>query len=150
MHNSKYPLANVGVDRRNFLQAVGAAGLLAAQPTFELLAAAPTKKNLIVHGDVPMNAEPALADLVKSWITPVEHFYVRSHAPVPKLNASTFELSVEGLVHKPLKITVGQLREQFPTRSAVATMTCAGNRRSEHSLVKQISGVQWQAGAIGK
>ena len=28
-------------------------------------------------------------------------------------------------------------------------MTCAGNRRSEHSLVKPVKGVPWQAGAIG-
>ena len=145
----KNALGDVGIDRRHFLQAMGAAGLIAVYPTVDLRAAATVKKRLIVHGDVPMNAEPALTDLIKSWITPTEHFYVRSHAPVPKLDAASFQLSVEGLVHKPLKVTVGQLRDQFPSCSALATMTCAGNRRSEHSLVQQVDGVQWQAGAIG-
>ena len=28
-------------------------------------------------------------------------------------------------------------------------MCCAGNRRNEHSLVKQIDGVPWGAGALG-
>jgi len=148
MTSSGISVNNDAFDRRTLLQGLAAVGLVAVHRAVAAPSTSP-KKDLIVHSQVPMNAEPALADLVKSWITPNEHFYVRSHAPVPKLDASTFRVSVEGLVHKPLKLTVAQLREQFPVRSVVATMTCAGNRRSEHSQVKQVEGVQWQAGAIG-
>lgn len=104
---------------------------------------------LIVHGETPMNAEPRLDELVKSWVTPNEQFYIRSHAPVPDVDLSQFKLKVEGLVEKPLELSLKELKEKFGNHSVFATMTCAGNRRSEHSEVKPVSGVQWQSGAIG-
>jgi sulfite oxidase len=56
---------------------------------------------------------------------------------------------VEGLVEKPLTLSLAQLREMFPARGAVATLTCAGNRREEHSRIKPADGLQWGSGAIG-
>ncbi len=105
--------------------------------------------DMIVHGRVPHNSETRLNRLIESWITPNDLFYVRSHAPVPQIDASQFRLTVEGEVKKPLSISLAELREGFAQRSVVATLTCAGNRRNEHSAVKEVSGVQWQAGAIG-
>ena len=105
--------------------------------------------DLIVHGRVPHNAEPRLDRLIESWITPNERFYVRSHAPVPSIDAGSFQLSVAGLVDRPLQLGLDQLQQEFPTQLVTVTMTCAGNRRSEHSLVKPVGGVPWQAGAIG-
>ena len=55
-------------------------------------------KQLIVHGAAPMNAEPALSTLVQSWETPVKHFYVRSHAPVPKVDLDSFRVTIEGML----------------------------------------------------
>ena len=104
---------------------------------------------MIVHGRNPHNAEPQLSELVKSWITPNDLFYVRSHAPVPKIDAGSFRLSVEGMVNKPFEITLSQLKSEFKSHQVIATMTCAGNRRTEHSNVKPVGGVPWQAGAIG-
>lgn len=106
-------------------------------------------KSLIVRTEDPANAEPALDDLVKSWITPVEHFYVRSHAPVPDVNVERFELSVEGLVERPMKLSLTQLQDRFRKTSVVATLTCAGNRRREHSQTLKVGGVQWAEGPIG-
>jgi sulfite oxidase len=103
---------------------------------------------LVVHGTSPMNAEGNLAKLVESWMTPVENFYIRSHAPVPKIDTDAFRLSVEGLVERPLSLSLKEL-SGFKQHIAVATMTCAGNRRSEHSLIKQVKGVPWREGAIG-
>jgi len=98
---------------------------------------------------MPMNAEPPLDALVESWMTPVERFYVRSHAPVPKIDTAQFRVSVEGLVERPLQLSLAELNSGFQHVSIVATMTCAGNRRSEHSLVKPVKGVPWREGAIG-
>lgn len=138
--------------RRRFLQ--GSSAAIAAAATLRLpgpgwAAGEAVEKRLYVHSEVPMNAEPALGDLVKSWMTPLEHFYVRSHAPVPEVDETEFRLSVEGLVHQPLTLSMDQLRTKYPKQSVIATMTCAGNRRSEHSLVKEVKGVAWRAGAIG-
>lgn len=104
---------------------------------------------LIVHSEQPPNAEPRLDQLVRDWITPVERFYIRSHAPSPVLDPQTFELSIEGLVRRPLKIKLAQLRHDFSNRSVIATLTCAGNRREEHSRIQPVAGVPWGAGAIG-
>ena len=104
---------------------------------------------MLVHGLNPHNSETRLDRLVASWITPNDLFYVRSHAPVPTVDVKQFRLTVEGLVKNPLALSLRELRVGFAQRSVVATLTCAGNRRSEHSSVKKVGGVQWQAGAIG-
>lgn len=136
------------IDRRLFLKQAGLLAPLWISGRSACGAADPAP-GLIVHTRLPHNAEPPLDALAQSWITPNELFYVRSHAPVPKIDAANFQLSVEGLVEKPFQISLAQLQSDFKKQAAVATMTCAGNRRSEHSLVKEVSGVPWQAGAIG-
>ncbi len=135
-------------DRRVLLKQAGllAPVWLAGGKTF---AAPQPGSPLIVHTEVPHNAEPPLGPLVQSWITPNDLFYVRSHAPVPQIDVKTFRLSVEGMVDQPFEISLGQLQSDFKRQAVVATMTCAGNRRVEHSLIKEVSGVPWQAGAIG-
>jgi sulfite oxidase len=85
---------------------------------------------------------------VADWITPVERFYVRSHAATPAVDAESFRLSIEGLVEKPLQLSVAELAERFPPVKFSATLTCAGNRRNEFQGPK-IPGVAWGAGAIG-
>lgn len=96
----------------------------------------------------PRNGEPALSDLVSNWITPVKHFYVRSHAPNPEIDPSQFRISVEGQVRKPLELSLQQLAQRKRI-STTATMTCAGNRRTEFNEEQKVGGVQWGAGAIG-
>ena len=82
-------------------------------------------------------------------MTPVNSFFVRSHGTVPAIDPKQFTLKVEGLVDKPLSISLAELIERFPAASTTATLTCAGNRRSEFAAIKKVSGVQWEAGAIG-
>jgi sulfite oxidase len=132
------------INRRGLLFAVGSASICSP---LKILGADPSR--LLTHGLVPHNAEPRLNDLVRSWITPNDLFYVRSHAPVPEIDSGSFELSVEGLVNRPFKIRLAGLKEIFTKKVATATLTCAGNRRIEHSRVKKVGGVPWQAGAIG-
>ncbi len=134
-------------DRREFLRRAGVAGAgLAVAPWLSgnrssVSAAENSSGNMIVHTTSPLNSEPKLDVLTNSWITPVESFYVRSHAPNPKIDPSSFRLTVEGLVDNPLSISLAELDGTFESTSVVSTMTCAGNRRSEHSLVKPVGGV---------
>ncbi len=136
-------------DRRKFMQqmAAGAVGLLSMTGWNQVLRGADDRR-LLVHSNAPMNAEPLLPDLVKSWVTPVDSFFIRSHGNTPDLKADSFRLSIEGLVEKPLTLSLAELG-QFQQHSVTATLTCAGNRRSEHSRIKAIKGVQWREGAIG-
>ena len=105
-------------------------------------------KDLIFRTEDPRNAEPELAKLVRSWITPTKHFYVRSHAPNPKLNPNSFRLRVEGMVRRPLSLSLEELGK-FGQKSTTATLTCAGNRRAEYNREGKVGGVQWESGAIG-
>lgn len=136
-------------DRRLFLQrlSAGAIGL-----TFlggkQLPAWAAEPSRLFVHSQAPMNAEPPLLDLAQAWITPVETFFIRSHGNTPEIKGDSYRLTIEGLVEKPLTLSLAELG-QFQQHSVTATLTCAGNRRIEHSRVKPVKGVQWREGAIG-
>ncbi len=137
--------------RRSFLQATSCALplWLTGQTALGSNLLNATNGEMLVHTRVPLNSEPPLDKLVESFITPNDWFYVRSHAPVPNIDADTFRLSVEGLVDRPLQLSLRQLQDDFQVQTVVATLTCAGNRRSEHSLTKPVDGVPWQAGAIG-
>ncbi|MBS0205441.1 MAG: molybdopterin-dependent oxidoreductase [Planctomycetes bacterium] len=105
--------------------------------------------DLITRQASPFNAEPPLDRLIEKWITPVNSFFVRSHGDVPELDVKDFTLTVDGLVDKPLTLKLADLVERFPSVGTTATLTCAGNRRSEFAAVKKVGGVQWDAGAIG-
>ncbi|MBX3435968.1 MAG: sulfite oxidase [Planctomycetaceae bacterium] len=140
--------------RRDALQLIGGmafAGFLGNDSWSQTKGIATTQgdKRLIVHSASPHNAEPALGDLMGNWITPLESFFVRSHGrETPELDAAAFRVSVEGLVDRPLELSMSDLAA-LPQAEAVATLTCAGNRRREHNAVRAVSGVQWREGAIG-
>ena len=108
----------------------------------------PLGKDLIFRTTDPRNAEPELTKLVQSWITPVKHFYVRSHAPNPDIDVNQYALTLEGRVRTPLKLTLKDL-SRLPRHAVTATLTCAGNRRVEFNQEGKVGGVQWEAGAIG-
>ena len=105
--------------------------------------------DLIVRSQEPYNAEPPLAALVAEPITPAKHFYVRNHGPTPKIQVNDYKLRIEGMVGRPLELTLAEIKERFRQVGGEATLTCAGNRRQELSAIKPVGGVQWDAGAIG-
>jgi DMSO/TMAO reductase YedYZ molybdopterin-dependent catalytic subunit len=80
-----------------------------------------------------------------SWITPNRLFYVRSHFPVPALAPASWRLSIDGEVEQPLTLGLEDLRD-LPRRRLVATLECAGNRRTEFQPPPP--GVPWQDGAV--
>lgn len=98
--------------------------------------------------DPARNGEPELSKLVGSWMTPTKHFYVRSHAPNPVIDPDQFTVSIEGLVRKPITMSLAQLNG-LPHHTITATLTCAGNRRDEFNREGKVGGVQWGPGAIG-
>src|SRR4051794_32951995 len=90
--------------RRHFLATTAA---LAAAGTLNLgrvLQAADS--DLIVRTPQPYNAEPPLADLIAGAVTPTKHFYVRNHGEQPQVDAAGYKLRIEGLVEKPLQLTL--------------------------------------------
>jgi sulfite oxidase len=138
------------LSRRLFLESTAVLAATAwARPIWSADPPLPEGKDLIVRSAAPFNAEPELASLVADDITPIKHFYVRSHGPVPKVDEREFKVLIEGLVHKPRELSLGQITALKSQGELEATLTCAGNRRQELSAIKPVAGVQWDAGAIG-
>lgn len=61
-------------------------------------------------------------------ITPSDLHYERHHAGVPAIDPSKHELLIHGLVNKPMKFTVDELK-RFPAVSRICFIECAGNFR---------------------
>lgn len=98
----------------------------------------------ITRQQEPLNLEFPFAAL-DSFITPTERFFTRCHFPIPKLDANTWKLKVEGAVERPLELTYAELRN-LPARKLVALLECAGNSRI--FLTPPARGVGWELGAV--
>jgi sulfite oxidase len=106
---------------------------------------------MLVHSEVPLNAETPRGRLAEHAITPIDRFFVRNHGPVPRFDASSWRLRIGGLVQAELELSLDQLRAgEFPRRELTATLQCAGNRRAGMISVREIPGeLPWGAGATG-
>jgi sulfite oxidase len=137
--------------RRQFVETAGLFGTAAITGLSGCSTSGPASdqdNDLVTRQESPLNAEPRLGRLVQSWVTPTRYFYIRSHGTRPAVDAGGYQLSIEGLVDRPFSLTLEDL-EKLSGTSIAATLQCAGNRRLEHSRVKPVGGVQWDAGAIG-
>ena len=108
--------------------------------------AIPGKDGMIVRSfrflDLEMPVEYA-----NSFLTPVEHFFVRNHMHEPStLDAGEWQLNISGEVEKPLTLTLAELTE-MEQRSVTNTLECAGNGRA--FAIPHVPGVQWEKGAVG-
>ncbi len=140
------------ISRREFVAGVSG-GIGVAGAIWPLLSwaagenvAIPGKEGMIVRShrffDLEMPVEYA-----NSFITPVEHFFVRNHMHEPStLDAAEWRLSVGGEVEKSLTFTLVEL-ERMDQHAVTNTLECAGNGRA--FAVPHVPGVQWQKGAIG-
>ncbi|CAN5502400.1 sulfite oxidase [soil metagenome] len=108
------------------------------------------REDMLVHEREPYNAEPCRAALDGSPLTPLDSFYSRNHGPVPDLDPATWRLTVDGLVSTELSLSVTDLQTRFERHELVATLQCAGNRRTGLLAVRDIPGeAPWDGGATG-
>ena len=98
------------------------------------------RDDMVVHEQEPFNAEPSRAALADRMLTPVDSFYDRNHGPIPVLDPQAWRLRVDGLVNRPLELSLDDLRSRFPIQTLTATMQCAGNRRAGLIAVRDIPG----------
>jgi sulfite oxidase len=104
----------------------------------------------IVHSASPLNGGTP-PELLREWfITPRDSFYVRNHGNIPQIDPELFRLTLEGSVERSLSLTLDELRNTFPVKKILATLQCAGNRRSQLMTVRPIPGeTPWGAEAVG-
>ncbi len=128
--------------RREVLAGIVAATTLAGA---EDVVTIPGKRPLIVHNDRPEDLETP-PSYFTSWITPNDIFFVRQHLPRPKVEQTTYRLSIAGRVSKNIQLTAADLRK-LPQYTVPATLECTGNGRG--LFRPRVPGVQWMRGAIG-
>ena len=58
---------------------------------------------------------------------------MRNHGGVPEIDEDAFELEIDGLVNKPMKISMADLKDEkkFPRQSSIVSIQCSGTRRIE-------------------
>jgi DMSO/TMAO reductase YedYZ molybdopterin-dependent catalytic subunit len=106
------------------------------------------KAELIVLGDRPLVAETP-AHLLDDEVTPTDKFFIRNNGqlPEPARDANAWEIAIDGEVHKPLKLTLGELKQRFRPVTLVMQLECGGNGRS--FFEPQARGNQWTVGGVG-
>lgn len=77
---------------------------------------------LVIKGKEPFNAEPDVSALVEFKYTPEDLVYCRNHGPVRTLEIDEYTVSINGLVDIVLKLSISDLRTQFPRAEVVAAL----------------------------
>ncbi|KJA17907.1 hypothetical protein HYPSUDRAFT_90339 [Hypholoma sublateritium FD-334 SS-4] len=115
------------------------------------------EKHDIIHLlDFPYNGETRRYQLLENKLTNNKYHFVRNHGGVPDIAEDAFELEIGGLVNKPVKISLKDLKdpEKFPQVEVTVTLQCSGTRRIEQ--IREYPGdgdelinAPWGEGAIG-
>ncbi|MDE0033782.1 MAG: sulfite oxidase [Deltaproteobacteria bacterium] len=150
-------------DRRGFLRGAGLAvmaTLVGAAIPFhrnmpagfipEAIAADPLgiegKDGLTVLGRRPLNAETP-AHLLDDPVTPTARHFIRNNGIAPvEMDPTTWRLRIDGLVHRPMTLSIEDLRERFEVVTRRLTIECGGNGRAFFS--PRVGGNQWTLGAV--
>lgn len=140
----------MSLSRRDLLRAAPLAAVPlvdSAAPANQPGEAEPVPFNgMIVRMAEPMNWETPLTGLEQGANRGSMPLYVRNHFAIPDVDPKTYRLRVEGLVEKPLELSLADL-QAMATVNREITMECAGNGRV--FLVPQVRGLQWGIGAVG-
>ncbi|MBS1876998.1 MAG: molybdopterin-dependent oxidoreductase [Acidobacteria bacterium] len=103
------------------------------------------KTGMIVRAARPEDLEMPL-EFFSDYLTPAEHFFVRTHTYVPRVSPGEYKLEVAGEVSKPLALSMTDIRK-LPRVELVSVLECAGNGRSLYA--PPMPGLQWSYGAVG-
>lgn len=96
------------------------------------------RSDMVVHEQVPYNAEPVRSALAQHVITPLDTFYGRNHGAIPDLDPHGWRLQIDGMLDRPMVLSLADLKRRFTHREVVATLQCAGNRRAGLMAVRDI------------
>jgi sulfane dehydrogenase subunit SoxC len=85
-------------------------------------------------------------EALRHEITPLGLHYLLTHYDIPVVDAAAWRLAVDGLVERPLELSLEQLREREAVTMAI-TMECAGNGRAQ--LEPHVVSQPWLTEAVG-
>jgi DMSO/TMAO reductase YedYZ molybdopterin-dependent catalytic subunit len=89
-------------------------------------------------------------------ITPLGMHYLLTHFDIPAVDASAWELTVGGLVKKPLRLSLDEIKAR-PSTTLAVTLECAGNGRARLSprplsqpwLGEAVGTAEWTGTSLG-
>jgi DMSO/TMAO reductase YedYZ molybdopterin-dependent catalytic subunit len=102
-------------------------------------------RGLIIREKDPVNLEYPFSSLAGP-VTPTEDFFVRTHFPIPAIDAKDWKLTIDGAVDQELTLTFDQLLK-LPTTTLLILLECAGNGRAH--FAPKVEGLLWESGAVG-
>ena len=79
-------------------------------------------------------------------VTPIGLHYLLTHYDIPEVDAAGWRLAVDGLVERPLTLSLDELRAR-PAVEHVVTMECAGNGRAH--VTPHVVSQPWLLEAVG-
>jgi DMSO/TMAO reductase YedYZ molybdopterin-dependent catalytic subunit len=100
---------------------------------------------MVVHRADPLNFETSIPALIGGVVMPNAHFYVRNHFRAPTIDASTWTLQIDGLLERPLALSLREL-SRLPSETQIVSLECAGNGR--YALDPPVDGEPWRLGAV--
>jgi len=104
------------------------------------------KDGLTLLNDRPINAETP-PHLLDDAITPTSRHFVRNNGIVPtQIDPSTWTLTIDGLVDKPMTLTIAELKKNFQVHTMALAIECGGNGRAAFDTPAK--GNQWTLGAV--
>lgn len=95
---------------------------------------------LKMHSERPLTAS-ATAEFLADDVTPTSRVFVRNNLFTTEFSEAAHVVEIKGLVDKPLKLTVADLKSMFKGTSTVAMIECAGAGRTGFSPVPR--GTPW-------
>ena len=75
---------------------------------------------------VPADQTQLVWEDLDSWVTPNDKFFSIAHFDRPVIDATAWKLEIDGLVKKPLSLTLADLKAR-PRQEVVFTVECSGN-----------------------
>lgn len=104
------------------------------------------KQGLTILNDRPVNAETP-AHLLDDDVTPTARHFIRNNGiPPENVNPDTWMLTIDGLVDKPLKLSIADLKSKFEVVTRKICIECGGNGRAYFD--PKAKGNQWTLGAV--
>lgn len=145
------PDSSSRISRRSYIlaSATAAAATQLLGPKILEAAAQDRIGKLRLLTESPLNAEAKLSELLSDYLTPLDTFYIRTNGTVPLAHEDDHRITIEGMVSRPAVMSLLEMRKLFGETELNAVLMCAGNRRTEMSAVKKVSGTPWTTGAIG-
>jgi DMSO/TMAO reductase YedYZ molybdopterin-dependent catalytic subunit len=114
-------------------------------PRVEVSKETKAASELNVRSEDPVCASASLSHL-DDELTPTRRFFIRNHFDIPRLDVSSWALSIWGEVERPFMLRLEDLKA-LPRKEMVCLLECAGNSRSV--MYPPAEGVPWDHGAVG-